>query len=73
MQCKNGLLNCFGTINLHAVGAFIVINMREGGFVKSTDKLFGIPKSFMENLGFNYRFKQFVTLLKWKVQPSYNI
>lgn len=44
----NGLLNCFRTINLHAVGAFIVINMREGGFVKSTDKLFGTLEIFME-------------------------
>ncbi len=32
----------------HAVGAFIVINIREGGFVKSTDKLFGTPEIFME-------------------------
>lgn len=48
MHSKNGLLNCFKTINLHHVGAFVVMNMMEGGFVESTDKLFGIPDMFME-------------------------
>ncbi len=48
MQSINGFLNCFRTIYRHAVGAFIVINIREGGFVKSTDKLFGTPEIFME-------------------------
>lgn len=72
LQSKNALLNCFKTINPHAVGAFIVINMREGGFVESTDKLFEIPEMFMEIS----RLKLYVSslrLLKWKVQQGYNI
>jgi len=46
IQSKNGLLNWYKTINLHAVGIYC-LNVRENGFGESTDKKFRILEMVM--------------------------